>query len=129
MAHMVNGKAVHKRPDYWQLVKFAVEKEAEIIFDEAKKVSKPKTTMHFQFEWKKSNLPVNLTVWMVAPAPEGEVPTEETTPQPSEDSNSGESYEVQSDDMPVSTGDIEIAIRVDILREVFPMQQGRILFP
>ena len=37
VAHIVDGKAVHERPDYWHLVKFAVEKEAEINFDEAKK--------------------------------------------------------------------------------------------
>ena len=54
---------------------------------------------------------MNPTVWMVAPAPEEEVIVEEMMPQPSED-NSGESYEAQPDDMPVSTGDIEIAVRV-----------------
>ena len=70
---------------------FAVKKEAKINFDEAKKVLKPKTMSHFRFNQKKSNLPVNPTVWMVAPAPEGEVAVEETTPQLSEDSNSGES--------------------------------------
>ena len=47
MAHIVNGKTMHERPDYWCLVKFAVEKEAKINFDEAKKVSKPKATTHF----------------------------------------------------------------------------------
>ena len=87
VAHIVDGKAVHERPDDWHLVKFAVEKEAEINFDEAKKV--------FQFDRKKSNLPVNPTVWMVAPVPEEGVTVEEMIPQPSEDSNSGESYEVQ----------------------------------
>ena len=50
VAHIVDGKAVHERPDYWCLVKFAVEKEAEINFDEAKKVSKPKAMTHFRFE-------------------------------------------------------------------------------
>ena len=39
---MVDGKAIRDRPDYWQLVKFVVEKEAKINFDDAKKVSKPK---------------------------------------------------------------------------------------
>ena len=112
MAHIVNGKAMYERPDYWCLVKFAVEKEAEINFNEAKKVSKPKAMTHFQFDQRKSNLPVNPTVWMVAPAPEEEVTMEETMPQPSEDSNSGESYEAHPDDMPVSNGDIEIAIRI-----------------
>ena len=119
MAHIVDGKAVHERPDYWCLVKFTVEKEAEINFDEAKKVSKPKATTHFRFDQKKSNLPVNLTVQMVAPVPEEEVTVEEMTPQPSEDSDSGESYEVQLDDMPVSAGDIKIAIRVAHASEAF----------
>ena len=119
VAHIVDGKAVHDRPDYWHLVKFAVEKEAEINFDKAKKASKPKATTHFQFDRKKSNLPVNPTVWMVAPAPEEEVTIEETTPQPSEDSDSGKSYEAQPDDMPVSTGDIKIAVRVAHTSEAF----------
>ena len=56
---------------------------------------------------------------MVAPAPEEEVTIEETMPQPSEDSDSGESYEVQPDDMSVSTGDIEIAVRVARASEAF----------
>ena len=43
VAHVVNGKAAHGRPTYWQLIKFAVKKEAEINFDEAKKAPKPKT--------------------------------------------------------------------------------------
>ena len=119
VAHIVNGKAVHERLDYWHLVKFAVEKEAEINFAQAKKVSKPKATTHFQFNQKKSNLPVNPTVQMVAPVPEEEVAVEETTPQPSEDSNSGKSYEAQPDDMPVSTRDIKIAIRVAHASEAF----------
>ena len=29
VAHMVDGKAVQDRPNYWQLVKFAIEKEAQ----------------------------------------------------------------------------------------------------
>ena len=119
VAHIVDGKAVHERPDYWYLVKFAVEKEAEINFNKAKKVSKPKAMTHFQFDQKISNLPVNPTVWMVAPPPEEEVAIEETMPQPSKDSNSGESYEAQPDDMSVSTGDIEIAVRVACASEAF----------
>ena len=47
VAHIVDGKVVHERPDYWHLVKFAAEKEAEINFDETKKVSKPKAMTHF----------------------------------------------------------------------------------
>ena len=105
--------------DQWCLVKFAVQKEAEINFDEAKKVLKPKATTHFRFDQKKSNLPVNPTVWMVAPVPEEEVAVEETTPQPSEDSDSGESYEARPNDMPVCTGDIKIAVRVARASEAF----------
>ena len=56
---------------------------------------------------------------MVAPAPEEEVPVEEMTPQPSEDSDSGESYEAQPDDMPVSAEDIKIAVRVVHTSEAF----------
>ena len=119
VVHIVNGKAMHERPDYWHLVKFAVEKEAEINFDEAKKVLKQKAMTHFQFDQKKSNLPVNPNGWMVTPAPEEEVAMEETTPEPSEDSNSGESCEAQPDDMSVSTGDIEIAIWVACTSEAF----------
>ena len=56
---------------------------------------------------------------MVAPAPEEEVTIEETTPQPSEDSDSGESYKAQPDDTPVSAGDIKIAVRVAHVSEAF----------
>ena len=56
---------------------------------------------------------------MVAPVPEEEVTVEEMTPQPSEDSDSGESYEVQLNDMPVSAGDIKIAVRVAHASEAF----------
>ena len=101
----------HDRPTYWQLVKFAVEKEAEINFDEAKKAPKPKTMTHFHFDCKKLSLPANPAVWMVAPVPEEDAGEEEATPQPSEDSDSGESYGAQ-DDLSVSLGDVEVAIRV-----------------
>ena len=59
VAHMVDGKAMQDRPVYWQLVKFTVKKEAEINFDEAKKVPRLKSTTHFKFNQKKANLPVN----------------------------------------------------------------------
>ena len=71
---MVDGKAAGQRPAYYDLIKFAVEKESEINFDKAKKtkdsISKPKATMHFHFSNKKSTLPATPAVWMVAPAPE-----------------------------------------------------------
>ena len=61
VAHVVNGKAADQRPAYYDLVKFAVQKEAEINFDEAKKTrdstSKPKATTHFCFNPKRSGLP------------------------------------------------------------------------
>ena len=93
VAHMVNGKAMQDRPDYWQLVKFAVEKEAKINFDDVKKILKPKPTTHFKFDCKKTNLPVNPTVWMVMPVPEEEAGPEDIMPLQTEDSDIGESYE------------------------------------
>ena len=92
-------------------------RKLQINFDKAKKVSKART--HFRFDRQKSNLPVNPTIQMVAPVPQEEVATEETTPQPSEDRDSGETYEAQPDDMSVSTGDIEIAVRVACASEAF----------
>ena len=80
VAHMVNGKAMQDWPDYWQLVKFAVEKEAKINLDDTMKVLKSKATTHFKFNHKKTNLPVNPTVWMVAPAPQEEACPEDMTP-------------------------------------------------
>ena len=65
VAHMVSGKAIQDRLDYWQLIKFAVEKEAEINFNDAKKISKPNATTHFKFDRKKTSLLVNPTVRMV----------------------------------------------------------------
>ena len=38
VAHVVNGTDPHDRPSYYKLVKFAIQKEAEINFDEAKKM-------------------------------------------------------------------------------------------
>ena len=52
VAHMVDGRAIYKRPDYWPLVKFAVKKEAEMNFDVAKKGSKPKAMTHFKQQIK-----------------------------------------------------------------------------
>ena len=45
---------------------------------------------------------------MVVPALEEEAVAEETTPQPTEDSDSGKSYEASLDDMSVSAGDCEM---------------------
>ena len=119
VAHVVNGKVAHDGPTYWQLVKFAVEKEAEINFDEAKKAPKLKNMTHFCFNHKKLSLSANPAVWMVAPAPEEDAGEEEATHQTSKDSDSGESYEAQQDDLSVSPGDVEVAIRVVHASEAF----------
>ena len=83
-------------------------------FDEAKKTqdlnSKPKATTYFCYECRKSTLPTTPAVCMVTPAPEEEDSEEGVTPQPSEDSDSGESYEASPEHSRVSTGDIEVAI-------------------
>ena len=97
VAHAVNGKDPHDRPSYYKLVKFAIQKEAEINFNEAKKMqdssSNPKATTHFHYECRKSTLPTTPAVHMVTLAPEEKDIEEGVTPQPSEDSDSGESYE------------------------------------
>ena len=122
VAHIVNGKAACDRPTYWQLVKFAVEKEAEINFDKAKKALRPKTMTHFHFDCKKLSLPANPSVQMVAPVAEEDAGEEEATPQPSEDSDSGESYEAQQDDLSVLPGDVEVAIRMVCASKAFSGQ-------
>ena len=106
VAYVVNGKAADQRPAYYDLIKFAVQKEAGINFDEAKKTrdstSKPKTTTHFYYNHKKSRLPVTPVDQMVAPAREEESGEEEATPPPSEESDSGESYEAVQEDTAIS---------------------------
>ena len=67
---------------------------------------------HFHFNCKKLSLLANPAVQMVAPTPEEDPGEEEATPQPSEDSDSGKSCEAQQDDLLVSPGDVEVAIRV-----------------
>ena len=83
-------------------------------FDEAKKTrdlnSKPKATTHFCYECRKSTLPTTPAVHKVTLASEEEDGEEEVTPQPSEDSDSGESYEASPEDLGVSAGDIKVAI-------------------
>ena len=123
MAHLVDGKAVHQRPAYFKLIKLAVEKEAEINFEEAKKMRdsalKPKATMHFQFSNKKSMLPATPVVRMVAPALEEGSGEGEATPLPSKESDSGESYEATQEDTTISNGDVEIAVREAQASEAF----------
>ena len=126
VAHLVDGKAVNQRPAYYDLIKFAVEKEAEINFDEAKKTrdstSKPKAMMHFLFNSKKSMLPITPAVQMVAPAPQEGSGEGEATPLPSEESDSCESYEATQDDTTLSQGNVEIAVRVLQASETFTGQ-------
>ena len=116
VAHVIDGKAADQRPAYYDLVKFTVQKEAEINFDEAKKTrdstSKLKATTHFCFNHKKSGLPATPVVWMVAPSPEEGSVEGEATPPPSEESDSGKSYEAVQEDEAISQGDVEIAVRV-----------------
>ena len=116
MAHLVHGKATNQRPAYYNLIKFAVKKEAKINFYEAKKIrdstSKPKATILFHFNGKKSTLPITPAVQMAAPAPEKGSGEEEATPLLSKESDSGESYKATPDDSTVSQGDVEIAVRV-----------------
>ena len=95
MAHLVDSKAANQRPAYYDLIKFAVEKEAEINCDEAKKIRdltlKQKATMHFHFNSKKSTLPAT-------PALEEGSDKGETTPLPSKESDSGQSYKATQND-------------------------------
>ena len=126
VAHLVDSKAVNQRPAYYDLIKFAVEKEAEINFDEAKKIrdltSKPKATMHFHFNSKKSTLPTTPAVQMVALASEEGSGEGEATPLTSKESDSGESYEATQGDAIISQGNVEIAIRVAQASETFTGQ-------
>ena len=123
MAHLVDNKAANQRPAYYDLIKFAVEKEAAINFDEAKKtrdsISKPKATMHFCFNSKKSMLPATPAVQMVVPAPEEGSGEGEATPLLSKESDSGESYKAIQDDATISQGNVEIAVRVAQASETF----------
>ena len=64
-------------------------------------------------------LPATPAVWMVAPAPEEGSGEGEATPLPSEESDSGESYEATQDDAAISQGDVKIAVRVAQASETF----------
>ena len=120
---MVNGKAADQRPTYYDFVKFAVQKEAEINFDEAKKTrdstSKPKASSHFCFTHKKLGLPATPVVQIVAPAPEEGSDEGEATSLLSEKSDSNESYEAVQEGTTISQGNVEIAVRVAQASEAF----------
>ena len=126
VAHVVDSKAADQRPAYYDLIKFTVKKEVEINFNEAMKTrdstSKPKATMHFCFNPKKLGLPANPAAWMVALAPEEGSGEGEATPLPSEESDSGESYEAGQEDTTIFQGDVEIAVRVAQASEAFTGQ-------
>ena len=64
-------------------------------------------------------LPTTPAVRMVAPALEEEPGKGEATPIPSKESDSGESYEATPDDITISQGNIEIAVRVVQALETF----------
>ena len=64
-------------------------------------------------------LPATPVVRMVAPAPEEGSGEGEATPLPSEESDSGESYEATQEDTTISQGDIEIAVKVAQASEAF----------
>ena len=123
VANLVDGKTANQRPASYELIKFAVEKEVEINFDKAKKTrnstSKPKATMHFHFNSKKSMLPATPAVQMVAPALEEGSGEGEAIPLLSEESDSGKSYKATQDDATISQGDMEITVRVVQATETF----------
>ena len=97
-----------------------------MTFDEAKKTRdstlKPKATMHFHFNSKKSTLPTTPAVQMMAPVPEEGSGEGEATPLPSKESDSGDSYEATQEDATISQGNMEIAIRVVQASETFTGQ-------
>ena len=123
VAHVVDSKGADQRPAYYDLIKFAVQKKAEINFDEAKKTrdssSKLKATIHFHFNHKKSRLPTTPAVQMVSPAPEEGSGNGETTSPPGEESDSGKSYEAVHGDSAISQGDVAITVRVAQVSEAF----------
>ena len=80
---------------------------------------KPKATTHFCLNNKKSTLPVNPVVRMVAPASEEESGKGGATPPLSKESDSGESYEATQEDATVSQADVEVAVRVAQVSEAF----------
>ena len=82
----------------------------------------PIMTSHFHFNHKKSGLLATPAVWMVVPFPEEGSGQGEATPLPSEESDSGESYEAVQEDTAISQGDVEIAVRVAQASETFTGQ-------
>ena len=129
VVHIIDGKAANQRPAYYDLIKFAVQKEAEINFYEAKKTrdstSKPKATSHFHFNHKKTGLPATPAVQMVALAPEEGSGEGEVTPLPNEKSDSAESYKAVQEEKTISQGNVEIAVRVAMATEAFTGQWFR----
>ena len=115
VAHMVDVKAIQDRPNYWQLVKFTVEKEAKINFDDAKKISKPKATTHFKFDHKKTKLKSHCADGGNGTR-RGSGSCRHYAPP---DRGQRQSYEASPDDTPVSAGDVEVAVRVAHASEAF----------
>ena len=125
VTHVVDRKAAGQRPACYDLIKFAVEKEAEINFDEAKtrdSTSMPKTMTHFHFSSKKSTLPAMPAVQMVALTHEERSCEGVATPLPSEESDSGKSYKATHEDTAITQGNVEITVRVAQASETFTGQ-------
>ena len=78
--------------------------------------------MHFHFNNKKPSLSTTLVVQMVAPAPEEGSGEGEATLLPSEERDSGKSYEATWDDTIISQGNVKIAVRVAQASEAFTGQ-------
>ena len=70
-------------------------------------------------------LPAMPAVQMVAPAPEKGCGEGEATPLPSEESDSGKSYEATHEDTTITQGNVEIAVRVVQASETFTGQYFR----
>ena len=70
-------------------------------------------------------LPATPVVRMVAPAPKEGPGEGEATPFPSEESDSGESYEATQEDATISQGNVDIAVRVAQASEAFTGQCTR----
>ena len=64
-------------------------------------------------------LPTPPAVWIVALALEEGSGEGEATPLPSEESDSGESYEATQEETTISQGNVEIAVRVAQASEAF----------
>ena len=82
----------------------------------------PRVANHIHYGNRRSNLPSTPTVRIVAPATdEGpQLPPKEISPNPSEDSDRGASYEVTVENSPsISQDEVKVAIQVASTTEAF----------